>query len=233
MVATCFAGVTILVGALWMIVTSPTPAPIGAAVQGDFEPGRAPLSTPMEAGSPFAGDGKDAGQKESRGNVANPDEASPKRASLRPLPTTPSEVNRMLSNYFGRFGVAIFFPAVDNLFEEEVRNDDWAASLEKKFTDDADAVRGMTVSAGSCRESLCRFVVDFPGDKHRMTALFEFEQRFVGLSSKPDHMVALYYEAEGSQRCVMYVFSLDPRAAYVEKLHEMFEVSMSGGESRH
>jgi hypothetical protein len=233
MVATCFAGVTILVGALWMIVTSPTSAPIGAAVQDDFEPGRAPPSTSIAASIPFARDGKDAGQKELRGSVANPDEASAELATLSPLPTTPGEVNRMLSSYFGRFGVAIFFPAVDSLFEEEVRNDDWAVSLEKKFTDDAESIGGMTVSAGGCREGLCRFVVDFPGDKHRMTALFEFEQRFVGTSSKHDHKVALYYEAEGSQRCVMYVFSLNPRAAYVEKLHEMFEVGMSSGESRH
>lgn len=142
-----------------------------------------------------------------------------KRAPLVWLsPTSPEELSAFLRSKEARYGSDLFYAAVEAVYQEEVRDEDWASKIEGVVSGGAMPVRG------NCKASICIYRVNETGGTWQDDKQWRMSLRAASRAlafGEGDSKVEIMITWVGQYAGTMFILDREPPANYVEPLHQM------------
>lgn len=144
------------------------------------------------------------------------------RTSDVAIPTTGTNVQDIVTGYVADPNCNLRLQvAIESIFREEHRNDEWAGSLERIIKEAAQA-RGARM-AGVCHTSLCRYDIELPPSEESARSPHAVEHRVIDATSgTPLQVDSLQYYGSNLEFTIYFYSTVAP-AAFVEPLRRKME----------
>lgn len=138
------------------------------------------------------------------------------------IPTTGANVQDIVTRYVADPNCNLRLRvAIESIFTEERRNDDWAGPLERMVKEAAQA-HGAKI-AGVCHTSLCRYDIELPPSEESARSPHAVEHQVIGATSgTPLQVDSLQYYGS-NLKFTIYFYSTVVPAAFLEPLRRMME----------